>query len=86
MTKILGTVDTKTLSVALKGCSRAVEQNILGNLSSRVRDMVAEERELAGPLPLADVKIAREEVLKSIRALIEAGEFRPNRGGDELVE
>jgi flagellar motor switch protein FliG len=86
MTKILGTVDTKTLSVALKGCSRAVEQNILGNLSSRVRDMVAEERELAGPLPLSDVKIAREEILKSIRALIEAGEFRPNRGGDELVE
>ncbi len=86
MTKILGTVDTKTLSVALKGCSSAVEKNILGNLSSRVREMVSEERELAGPLPVADVKMARDEILKNIRALIESGEFRPSRGGDQLVE
>lgn len=85
MTKILGTVDTKTLSVALKGCSQAVEQNILGNLSSRVREMVLEERELAGPMALADVKLARDELLKNIRALIESGEFRPSRGGDALV-
>lgn len=86
MTKILGTVDTKTLSVALKGCSQAVEQNVLSNLSSRVRDMVIEERELAGPMSMADVKSARDEILKNIRALIEAGEFRPNRGGEQLVE
>lgn len=85
MTKILGTVDTKTLSVALKGCSAAVEQNILSNLSSRVREMVIEERELAGAMPIADVKIARDEVLKNIRALIESGEFRPSRGGEALV-
>jgi flagellar motor switch protein FliG len=85
MTKILGTVDTKTLAVALKGCTPQVEQNILANLSSRVRDMVMEERELAGAMTMADVKIARNEILKSIRALIESGEFRPSRGGEELV-
>lgn len=85
MTKILGTVDTKTLAVALKGCSEAVEKNILSNLSSRVREMVLEERELAGPMPVGDVRVARDELLKSIRALIEAGEFRPSRGGDALV-
>src|SRR6185503_19941017 len=72
MTKILGTVDTKTLSVALKGCSKAVEHNILSNLSSRVREMVIEERELAVPMPIADVKQARDELLKNIRALIES--------------
>jgi flagellar motor switch protein FliG len=48
--------------------------------------MVKEERELAGPMTLAEVKLARDEVLKNIRALIESGEFRPNRGGEELVE
>ena len=86
MTKILGTVDTKSLSIALKGCSPAVEKNILGALSSRVREMVLEERELAGPMTLGDVKLAREEILKNIRALIESGEFRPNRGGETLVQ
>jgi len=85
MTKILGTVDTKTLSIALKGCSHAVEHNILSNLSSRVREMVVEERELAGPMAISDVKSARDEILKNIRALIESGEFRPSRGGDQLV-
>jgi len=85
MQKILGTVDTKTLSIALKACSSEVEENVLGNLSSRVRDMVAEERELAGAMPMADVTVARDEIMTNIRAMIEAGEFRPNRGGDELV-
>ncbi len=86
MQKILGSVDTKTLSMGLKGCSEAVEENIMNNLSSRVREMVAEERDLIGAVPLADVLTAREEVMRNVRALIEAGEFRPTRGGEELVE
>lgn len=85
MQKILGTVDTKTLSIALKGCTSAVEANIFGSLSSRVRDMVAEERELAGAQPMSEVQNARKEIMKAIRALIESGEFRPSRGGETLV-
>ncbi len=85
MQKILGTVDTKTLSIALKACNAGVEQNVLGNLSSRAREMVLEERELAGALPLSEVTAARDTILKTIRAMIETGEFRPHRGGEELV-
>ena len=85
MQKILGTVDTKTLSIALKGSAFEIEDNILGNLSSRVRDMVAEERELAGPVPMTEVDSARDDIMKNIRAMIEAGEFRPAKGGEDLV-
>ncbi len=85
MQKILGTVETRTLAIALKACSPAVEQNVLGNLSSRVRDMVQEERELAGPMPMSEVVLAREEIMRGVRALIESGEFKPAKGGDELV-
>ncbi len=85
MQKILGSVETRTLAISLKACSAAVEQNVLGNLSSRVRDMVSEERELAGPMPMSEVLLAREEVMRGVRALIEAGEFKPAKGGDELV-
>ncbi len=85
MQKILGTVDTKTLSVALKACSSEVEENVLGNLSSRVREMVSEERELTGPVPMSEVESAREEIMRNIRAMIEAGEFRPSRAGEDLV-
>lgn len=85
MQKILGSVDTKTLSVALKACSEEVEANVMGNLSERVRDMVTEERELAGPMPLSEVEAARAEIMTAIRAMIEAGEFAPARGGADLV-
>lgn len=85
MQKILGSVNTKTLSIALKASPPAVEENILANLSSRVRDMVSEERELAGAMPLTEVQAAREEILQAVRAMMEAGEFRPTRAGEDLV-
>lgn len=85
MQKILASVDTKTLAIALKACAAAVEQNIMANLSSRVRDMVKDERELAGALPMAEVQASRAEVMKAVRALMESGEFRPARAGEDLV-
>jgi len=86
MQKILASIDTKTLSLSLKGSSQEVADNVLKNLSSRVREMVVEERELLGALPLSEIEQGREEILKSVRALIESGEFRPPRAGEDLVE
>lgn len=85
MQKILASVDTKTLSMALKASPAPVEENIMGNLSSRVREMVADERETAGAVPLSEVVQARNEILKAARGLMEAGEFSPATGGEELV-
>jgi flagellar motor switch protein FliG len=86
MQKILASVDTRTLAIALKGCQADVEANIMSNLSARVRDMVADERELAGPTPMIEVQAARAEMLRGVRALMEGGEFRPSRAGEELVD
>jgi len=85
MQKILASIDTKTLAIALKACSARVEANIMGNLSSRVQEMVKDERELAGPMPMAEVQSSRAEVMKAVRALMESGEFRPARAGEDLV-
>ncbi|MBL6721943.1 MAG: hypothetical protein ISQ08_11100 [Planctomycetes bacterium] len=85
MQKILASVETQTLSLALKGSSKEVEANIMENLSSRVREMVADERELAGAVPLADVQAARSEVMTTVRALMDAGDFTPARAGQEMV-
>lgn len=85
MQKILASVDTRTLAIALKACPPEVEANITDNLSSRVRDMVADERELAGPMPMSEVQVSRAEMLKGVRALMESGEFRPSRAGEDLV-
>jgi flagellar motor switch protein FliG len=85
MQKILASVETRTLSIALKACTSSVENNILGNLSSRVREMVADERELAGAMPMTEVLRERAEVMQAVRALMEAGEFSPVRAGEDLV-
>ncbi len=85
MQKILASVDTRTLSLSLKGCSPEVERNIMANLSSRVREMVADERELLGQVPLSEVVQARNEVMLAVRGLMESGEFNPARAGEELV-
>ncbi|MCE9593724.1 MAG: hypothetical protein K8S98_05985 [Planctomycetes bacterium] len=85
MQKILASVDTKTLAVALKACSAKVESNIMANLSERVRVMVKDERELAGAMPMHEVQNSRNEIMKAVRTLMEAGEFRPARAGQELV-
>jgi flagellar motor switch protein FliG len=85
MQKILGSVNTRTLSIALKACSPEVEKNIMDNLSSRVRSMVAEERELAGPMPISEVRVMRAEIMDAVRALMDSGEFRPTKSGEDLV-
>lgn len=85
MQKILASVDTRTLSMSLKACTEEVEQNIMNNLSSRVREMVADERELAGAVPFTEVVAARNEILNAVRGLMENGEFAPARAGEELV-
>ncbi len=85
MQKILASIDTRTLAIALKACAADVEDNIANNLSTRVKAMVLEERELAGPVPMPEVLAARGELLKAVHNLIESGEFSPARGGEELV-
>lgn len=85
MQKILASVDARTLAIALKACSESVESNIMANLSTRVRDIIKDERELAGAVPMKDVLAARAEVMKAVRALMDSGQFSPNRAGEELV-
>ncbi|MEL6429328.1 MAG: FliG C-terminal domain-containing protein [Planctomycetota bacterium] len=85
MQKILAAIDTKTLSIALKACPDSVLENIMGNLSSRVRDMVVDEKELLGAMPFSDVLQARAEIMAAVRALMDSGEFSPARASEELV-
>jgi flagellar motor switch protein FliG len=86
MQKILASVDTRTLSIALKACAAAVFENVMNNLSSRVREMVIDEKELLGAMPMTEVIMARAEIMTAVRALMDSGEFSPARAGEELVD
>jgi hypothetical protein len=36
-------------------------------------------------VPMTEVLGARAEIMRAVHALIDAGEFKPSRGGEELV-
>ena len=83
---VLREVDTKHLAVALKGTANEVRQKVMGNLSERAAGNLAEEIDLLGPVRLRDVEEARDNVVKVIRALEEAGQIVVSRSADEFVE
>lgn len=84
--KVLGQIDTKSLAIALKATTLAVEDNIFKNLSKRAGDMVAEERDSLGPMPLSEVLESQQQILLMIRDLMDKGEIRAVAGaGEQLV-
>ncbi|MGE3171510.1 MAG: flagellar motor switch protein FliG [Planctomycetota bacterium] len=85
MQKILASIDSRQLAIALKATIPSVEQNVLGNLSKRAADMVREERDSLGPTPLSEVLEAQNEILKLIRDLMDKGEIAAGGAAEELV-
>jgi flagellar motor switch protein FliG len=84
--QVLKEVDTKELSLALKGVSEEVLNKITKNLSKRAGAMLVEDMEFMGPVRLKDVEASQQRIVNVIRSLEEAGEIVIVRGGeDELV-
>jgi flagellar motor switch protein FliG len=72
---LLGELDTKTLGMAMKGATPAIQHRILTNLSKRAQDALQEEIELMGTVSKAKVEQARMAVADVIRSLDERGEL-----------
>lgn len=85
MQKVLSSVETRALAIGLKGSKPEVEANIMNNLSTRVRAMIADEREIAGALPMVEILQSRDVIMKAVRGLIESGELSASKAGEELV-
>ncbi len=84
---VLRSIETSTLSLALKGTSAPVREKIMRNLSTRAAENLAEEIELLGPKRLSEVEEAQAKVVTEIRALEQSGQIVIMRGSDEaLVE
>lgn len=83
---ILRQVDSKNLSVALKGVKAEVRDKIFRNVSSRAAQNLAEEIDMLGAVRLKTVEEAQGAVVRVIRALEEAGQIVVARAGaDEFV-
>ncbi len=83
---VLREIETKDLSLALKGVSDEVSNKIFKNMSKRASEMLREEIDFMGPVRIRDVEEAQQKVVNVIRRLEESGEIVISRGkGDEVI-
>lgn len=84
--QVLKSIESKDLSLALKGSSEDVSEKIFKNMSKRAADMLREDMEFAGPVRVKDVQEAQQKIVNVIRKLEETGEIVIARGGeDEMI-
>jgi len=83
--RILREIDTKDLSLALKGCSEEVASKIFTNQSKRAAASLKEDMEFLGPVRLMDVEKAQQKIVGILRRLDEAGEIVLSRGGEDAI-
>ena len=77
---VLREVDTKDLSVALKGAGMEIQDRVFSNVSERVGEMIKEEMEFLGPVRLSDVEEVQLRIVQTVRQLEEAGQIAVTRG------
>lgn len=86
MQRLLREVDTKNLSIALKGASQEIQEAFFGAMSSRAAEMLKDDMEASGPMRLTDVENAQRTILDVAMRLESEGIIvLPRGGGDGLV-
>lgn len=69
MKEILGKVDRKVLTLALKGTSEQLRNHVLGCMSQRGGEMLKEDMEALGPVKIKDVEAAQQQIISVVRQL-----------------
>jgi flagellar motor switch protein FliG len=75
MQKLLAEIDSKTLTVALKGASQEITEKVMRNLSKRVRETLVSEMDLLSRVPARQIEEAQKAVVEAIQRLDQAGEL-----------
>jgi len=66
---IVGKIDRKVLTLALKGTSEQLRDHFLGTMSARGADMLKEEMEALGPVRIKEVEAAQQQIIAIVRQL-----------------
>ena len=71
--EVLNKVDRKLLTVALKGTSEQLRNQVLGCLSQRGAEMLREDMEALGPVKIKEVESAQQQIIAVVRQLENEG-------------
>jgi len=84
--RALREIDTKDLTLALKGASKELREKFFKNMSSRAAATIKEEMELMGPVRMKEVEKVQQKIANIFRELGEKGEILiAARGEEELI-
>ncbi|MGD1092204.1 MAG: flagellar motor switch protein FliG [Bryobacteraceae bacterium] len=67
--EVLGKVDRKILTVALKGTSDQMRNHMLKAMSQRGSDMLREDMDALGPIKIKEVDAAQQQIIAVVRQL-----------------
>jgi flagellar motor switch protein FliG len=73
MQELMKEVSKEDLPVALRGASPETKEKFLKNMSSRAAEMLKDDMESRGPMKVAEVEKAQQNILKVCRKLEEEG-------------
>ncbi len=84
--EILGRVDRKLLTVALKGTSEQLKNHFLGCMSQRGAEMMREDMDSLGPIKIKEVEAAQQQIITVVRQLENEGTINlKGTGGEQYV-
>ena len=84
--KVLRSVESQELAVALKAATEEVKEKIFRNMSERAAEILKEEMEVSGAVRIKDVTDAQQKVTKVVQDMERKGELViSGRGGEEFV-
>lgn len=84
--KVLRSVESQELAVALKASTDEVKDKIFRNMSQRAAEILKEEMEVSGAVRIKDVTDAQQKITKIVQDMERKGELViSGRGGEEFV-
>lgn len=82
---IINEMEKADMVLGLKGVDEELSNKFLGNMSNRAADMLKEDMEALGPVPLKDVKDAQQRIIKKIKELEEDGQISTRKMEEEEI-
>ena len=85
--EVLGRIDRRLLTVALKGTSDQLKQHFLGCMSARGAEMLKEDMDSLGPIKIKEVEAAQQQIISIVRQLENEGviSMKGGGGGEQYV-
>lgn len=84
--KVLRSIESQELAVALKAASEEVKNKIFKNMSERAAEILKEEMEVSGAVRMKDVTDAQQKITRIVQEMERKGELIiSGRGGEEFI-